>query len=80
MSISYNHKIEVRKGREIERRALSAAKELFLRYSSYDRKKEMSPLKAIRDAIIKSRLTDIKKDQPEVQTDAWYETLARQLR
>ena len=79
MSASYNHKMEVRKGREVERLALLAAKELFSRYSSCDNKKEMPALKSIRDAILRSRPNDVKKKNPKEQTDAWFETLARQL-
>jgi hypothetical protein len=79
MSASYKHKIEVRQARDIERKALVAAKELFSRYSSCDRKKEMPALQSIRDVIIKTRRDDINKDKPGEQTDLWYKSLANQL-
>lgn len=80
MSDTYNRKIEIRKGREMERQALRVAKELVSRYSSCnDMKKQMPVIRDIRDAIIQSRPKDVQKEQPEAQTDVWYETLSKLL-
>ena len=79
MSQAYTRKIEVRAKREAARAALKIAKVVFSKFSSANMIKQRAQITIVRNVILKTREGDLKKENPEIQVDSWYRSLALEL-